>query len=134
MRKLEENDQVLLFDEVNERSLVDHLAGYLNDRFDGYAVDVEYNRQRNRAKKYKTVGQPARRIFPDLVVHERGTDNNLLALQCKKSTNPENRAKDKQTLEEMKRDHGYRCAVLVEIQVGEGRAPRDGVDLIWIPE
>ena len=132
LQELEENDHCLLAWDAHERSIVHRLACYLEGRFDGYSVDVEYNRQGHRNDP-KRVERPRRRRFPDIVAHKRGVDkNNLLAIECKKSSNRTSRDADKKTLENLKSDHGYKYAVFIEIQVGKDPAPRDRFSLEWI--
>ena len=124
LKELEEKDHFLLAWDAHERSIVHRLACYLEGRFDGYSVDVEYNRQ-GAGGDPKRVKKPRRRRFPDIVVHERGRKNNLLAIECKKDSNRTSRAADKKTLEDLKRDHDYKYAVFIEIRVGKDPAPRD---------
>ena len=132
LKELEEKDHFLLAWDAHERSIVHRLACYLEGRFDGYSVDVEYNRQGDRNDP-KKVEKPRRRRFPDIVAHERGSDkNNILAIECKKSSNRTSRDPDKKTLEDLKRDHGYKYAVFIEIRVGKDRPHRGGFDLKWI--
>lgn len=132
LQELEEKDHFLLAWDAHERSIVHRLACYLEGRFEGYSVDVEYNRQ-GAGGDPKRVKRPRRRRFPDIVVHERGPgENNLLAIECKKSSNRTSRAADKKTLEDLKADHGYKYAVFIEIQVGKDPAPRDRFSREWI--
>ena len=132
LQKLEEKDHCLLAWDAHERSIVHRLACYLEGRFHGYSVDVEYNRQGDRNDP-KRVERPPRRRFPDIVAHQRGTDkNNLLAIECKKSSNRTSRDPDRKTLRDMKCDHGYKFAVLIEIQVGKDHTSRDRFRLDWI--
>ena len=73
-------DDDLLQRNVNERSITHKLAEYLQRQFEGLKVDCEYNR---RGKDPKTL---QKRIFPDIIVHDRGdSDNNRLVIEVKKS-------------------------------------------------
>jgi hypothetical protein len=100
------NDSFLLENDVNERSISHKLAEYLQILFPKWHVDCEYNRMKSRKmdKKYitKTLNLPitnlrsedtdAKTVYPDIVVHKRGTDSNLLAIEIKKKSN--NASKD----------------------------------------
>jgi hypothetical protein len=85
--------------DVTERNLCARLAMYLEDQLDPddeelapYFADVEYNRMREG--KIKTIIDHKQRVVEvccDLIVHSRGvleTDDNLLAIEMKKSTRP----------------------------------------------
>jgi hypothetical protein len=92
-RKLVRNDFHLLEADANERSLTHKLAEYLQDEFPEWHVDCEYNRNGDIPKRLignirnvlsdDTNGSS---VFPDIIVHQRGTDNNLLVIEAKKST------------------------------------------------
>lgn len=91
-RKLLRLDSKLFEFNVNERTLTQRLAHYLQPKFNCYKVDCEYNRN---IEGEKTLPIPPRRVrsddtnavtvFPDLVVHERGIHaKNLLVIEAKK--------------------------------------------------
>jgi hypothetical protein len=72
------------------------LAGYLEPFFGGWNVDCEYNRNHDDPKRLEIPGRnvrlddtQARTIFPDIIVHERGTDKNPLVIEMKKTTSKE---------------------------------------------
>ena len=76
---------------VGERSIVFRVAHYVQNlilkdsRYKNHVVDCEYNRHVCEIKK-----TPNRRIYPDVILHERGTDaNNLLVLEFKAYWNKE---------------------------------------------
>lgn len=98
--------------------------------------DFEYNRQVSQntsedklakttesknVKLYSVEGnsQIIKRIFPDLILHERNTNNNccVIEVKCKPSTslNGKNLLKDYQTLIGMLKAHNYQCAISVII-------------------
>ena len=92
--QLLEEDRFLLENDVNERSLSHKLAEYLQTRFPNWNVDCEYNRNHNLVKKLniELPGSSAEdtegtTVYPDIVVHRRNTDENLLVVEIKKSTN-----------------------------------------------
>src|SRR5215213_1925640 len=78
---------------VGERSITHRLADHLRASFKGWDVDCEYNRDGHDQKK---VPLPNRHdpelientcVYPDIIVHIRGTKNNLLIIEAKKSSN-----------------------------------------------
>ena len=66
----------------------------MTPRFPLYSVDIEYNRK-GLGVDPKDIEMPGAngvsttsKVFPDIIVHERGTNvRNLLVVEVKKSTN-----------------------------------------------
>lgn len=84
------NDRYLLDKEVNERCICGALAMELYDyikhndtKYKDYNVDVEYNRNVKDKKQMN-----GNNIIPDLIMHKRKTDENLIVLEMKKDTRP----------------------------------------------
>jgi hypothetical protein len=72
-------------------------------------VDCEYNRDGHSVKQAN-----GRIVVPDIIVHRRGTPNNLLVIEVKKSNTEEDLAK----LKEFKTCHlGYRNALFLKVSV-----------------
>lgn len=112
------NDGHLLIVEANERSITHKFAEYIQMEFPEYNVDCEYNRNLYGEKTVPiweartdklisellqpktTAGQKARiiqkmldgevSVYPDIIVHHRGTKDNFVVIEAKKSTNIEN--------------------------------------------
>lgn len=105
------NDSWLIFKDLSERSITHKLAEYLQSQFSEYNVDCEYNGNEERGEggrkrisvlkedleklgllKEKEISDfntdfIDRSVFPDIIVHKRGTnDNNLCIVEVKKST------------------------------------------------
>ena len=102
------NDAYLLQKDINERTIAHKLATYLQYTFPEYHVDCEYNGNvlRDNGKKYiillkeglQRLGQLKpkeekidkeiikRLVYPDIVIHKRGTPKNLCIIEIKKST------------------------------------------------
>ncbi len=107
-----QNDAHLFTFDANERSITHKLAGYLQAEFPEWNVDSEYNRD---GEDVKTVPPWERRreellekleteitqkqrntierildggisVYPDIIVHHRGTTNNLVVIEAKKSS------------------------------------------------
>lgn len=128
------HEEFELFDlDVNERSMTHALARRLESWFPGYSVDCEYNRDgidpkilldgqhvQNANELYSTeadVGD-ARTVYPDIIVHKRGSSENLLVIEAKKSTD-KSLCLDKLKLQEYKTQLGFKVAFQVILPVGE---------------
>lgn len=82
---------------VSERNMVFHFARYLIELLDGteyerLSVDCEYNKNALDEKGYKEIiynyDHIYHKIYPDLLLHKRGTNNqNVLAIEFKKYNN-----------------------------------------------
>ncbi len=92
IERLQEHYMYLLTTDANERSITHHLAVYLQQEFQCWDVDVEYNRDGHGVKRL-SLGLPsapsedtnAVTVYPDIVVHRRGdNDYNLLVVEVKK--------------------------------------------------
>ena len=86
------HDTYLLRCAANERSMTHKFAGYLQQQFPRWHVDCEYNRQGAATKRLGWLAQPsvhaadldARSVYPDIIVHQRGFERNLLVMEAKK--------------------------------------------------
>lgn len=107
--EVKRNDHQLLINDLSERSISYKLGVYLNYKFPGYHVDCEYNgyARSDNQKKYIIILRQKiidlgrlrdsdrdkyllkRSVYPDIIVHKREEDNNLLIIEVKKSTNNE---------------------------------------------
>jgi len=84
-----------------EENLVNHLSRHLEKYFPEWTVDneVEKNNERQR---------------PDIIVHKRGTDNNLFAIEVKKNDNLNAIKEDIKKLEDiMLGDYHYEDAIFI---------------------
>ena len=67
-------------------------------------------------------------IVPDIIVHQRGTDErNLLVIQIKKETNREPRTHDVDVLRAMKQEFAFQHALLLDLPAGPGATTRRAV-------
>ena len=102
-------DQYLLKHDVSERALSHRLAVHVERALESkegsigrWNVDCEYNRdvtnphypysKRLDLPKVHDISNEepfARTVFPDIIVHRRGTTENLLVIEIKKTNNPE---------------------------------------------
>jgi hypothetical protein len=139
LAKLLAQDSDLLQNDVNERSITHKLAEHLKGEFQDWHVDCEYNRNHDRVKRLKFVKNRAIEIddtdgtsvFPDIIVHRRQTDENLLVIEVKKSTSPKSKDFDLAKLQAFKEELGYTHALFILLGTGE-RHPEP--KLIWIDE
>jgi hypothetical protein len=84
-------DSDLLENEVNERSISHKLAEYLQPHFPDWNVDCEYNRKGPHPKVLEGISECSEqkktdRIYPDIIIHRRNTDHNLLVIEMKYSS------------------------------------------------
>ncbi|MFA5423717.1 MAG: hypothetical protein WC374_07645 [Phycisphaerae bacterium] len=119
------NDEYLLHTEVNERALTHQFAVYLADEFLGYSVDCEYNRNGIDKKKLRSFRKEiysddteGATVYPDIIVHHRGTKSNFIVIEAKKTSNKNQ--EDIRKLEAYKKELGYKYAVFVQFPVGKG--------------
>jgi hypothetical protein len=98
----------------------------LQAEFPKLRVDCEYNRHGNEIKRLRVPRDDidwddteAKTVFPDIVVHERGNDeNNLLVIEVKKSSNNQNVQFDKNKLEAFTIEpYRYHFGLFLEISV-----------------
>lgn len=121
------NDAFLFEADAHERTIAARFALYLLPYFPEHQIDPEYNRH---GLNPKVVDLPAncggrRRVIPDIVVHQRGRDDeNLLIIQIKKETNPEPRECDRAVIAAMKDQLGYSYGVLIDFPAGNGAKNR----------
>ena len=117
LQKVVQDDLYLLEHYIHEPTLSHRLAVYLESEFPGFNVDCEYdgNIDAENGKKYIYIlkqkaiqlgsikaGEDEqeflyRCIIPDIIVHKRGhngSENNLLIIEVKKSSNPDDGAWD----------------------------------------
>ena len=136
IEQLLRSDSEMLFADVNERSISHRLAIYLEQYFTGWNVDCEYNRNHDDPKRLDIQRRDIRSddtqatiVYPDIIIHRRGTDENLLVVEIKKTTSQEKDEYDLGKLEAFKDQLGYHFSVFIKIQTN-GEA---GVDKIkWI--
>src|SRR6202011_5448742 len=83
----------LLEKDLGERTLTHRLAVYVEKQFAGWEVDCDYSRLGERTLRLprgsivSTDDHLGKSIYPDIVVHQRGIPNNLLAIAARKAAN-----------------------------------------------
>jgi hypothetical protein len=109
---------------VNERSITHKLAEHMQPLFPRWDVDCEYNRRESRPKRLALdFGQidpddtVAKTVYPDIIVHRRGTKENLLVIEFKKADG-ESEEKDLEKLRAFQIDEAYRYKFGLFLRLG----------------
>src|SRR5690606_29531179 len=110
---------------ANERTLTHTFAIYLQQLLPDMHVDCEYNRHDNNPKEMflscgagDTYDTDAQTVYPDIIIHQRRCDNNLLVIEFKKTSSRVSEEKDFLKLYEYKRQLHYQYALFIEFDVG----------------
>jgi len=118
-----DRERYLLQVDASERSMAHRLAIYLERRLAGWDVDCEYNRDGHMPKEVHLESDDdmahGSHVFPDIIVHHRGSGENLLVTEIKKSNSSVADQLDLRKLEAYGRELGYRHRLFVRLQVGE---------------
>ena len=131
--QLLEKDRYLLKIDANERAISHRLGMYLQLLFTDWHVDCEYNRNLDQIKRlehYEEFFDEKQRVwsiaetdpitvFPDIIIHERGTRNNLLVVEMKKTTSKVSNDFDFEKLREFKNQYGYPYALFLKLISGQ---------------
>ncbi len=113
-------DKTLFEDAANERTISGKLSTYLASEFPNMEVDPEYNRDMHEVKRLEQ-----KRINPDIVIHHRVSEDNLLVIEIKKSPpyslSYEEVKKDIERLKKMTSDskYHYKFGLFILFYVGE---------------
>lgn len=122
LHKLLRKDRYLIKKDVNERSITHKLAEYLQSELPKWHVDCEYNKDDHKPKslslrcqsgRLKADDVHARTVYPDVIVHRRGTSQNRLVIEVKKSSNPDGPECDVEKLEAFRKQLSYQYAVFI---------------------
>lgn len=125
LNQLMRSDAEILVNDINERSISHRLATYLEPYFSGWNVDCEYNRNHDNPKRLniqrrniESDDTQATTVFPDIIIHRRGTDENLVVIEMKKTTSQEQDDYDLGKLNAFKDQLGYQFAIFIKVQTG----------------
>lgn len=101
---LKEEKEIIGID-INERTLSARLMFHLQtllledelyrEKYKSYSVDCEYNRMNKDMKKIIQEDNVVNLIYPDIILHRRNSNNNLMAIEMKKICSNDNEAKNK---------------------------------------
>lgn len=109
------NENYLFENNSSERNMVFHFARYFtvllnNTYLKDYNVDCEYNKNKLGYKEIMyNFDNKQHKIYPDLILHERGSNkNNILAIEFKKFNNYNKLSKEKDyyKLKALTNNHG----------------------------
>jgi len=121
-------DSLLLQLDVNERTISHQLAIYIKREFPDWDVDCEYNRNHDDIKRLRLPRERvasddtfASTVFPDIIIHRRRTDENLIVIEMKKSSNPQSPKRDLLKLNAFKNQLGYKYAIFIKFSVGKDK-------------
>jgi len=94
-----EKEKFLLENNLNERTISHKLAEQLQKEFPDWDVDCEYNRKFGKIKKLhpetiKSDDADAKTVYPDIIIHHRHTDDNLLIIEIKKNASRSDKKDD----------------------------------------
>lgn len=126
VQQLLEMDAELLIRDLHERTITGRLADHLRPHFPEWHVDCEYNRDDHEIKRVN-----GNIVVPDIIVHHRGTQENLLVIEVKKSNTRAPDEEDINKLHAYRESHlRYQNGLFLKLLVGEG-AP--GVSrFLWV--
>lgn len=127
-------DKDLAYADPAERALVARIRDLLHGQYEGWSIDLEWNRREDVIKRLRyglsddeLIGKDA--IVPDLIVHRVGKRENLLVVEVKKATNKDFDG-DIWKLKGMTEQAGpyaYSVGLHLVIDVKTGTAPRSNV-------
>lgn len=125
----------LLVNNCAEQAITHRLAVLLERYFDEWDIDCEYNRNQDEVKRlmYAISSEhqaTEKDVVPDIIVHKRMTENNLLVIEVKKSTNSEPDEKDLAKLCAFKEQLGYQNALFIRFLVGSDTP--DIQRMVWV--
>lgn len=136
LSRLLSDDIFILAANANERSISHRLAMYLEDEFPEWNVDCEYNRDGYDQKRLDLRPQTmssddteGTTVYPDIIVHKRGTNDNLLVIEIKKTSGGAG-DEDREKLRAFKGQLGYGFALFVRFDVNERAGSID--EIAWI--
>jgi hypothetical protein len=127
-------DKDLAYADPAERALVARIRDLLHGQYDGWSIDLEWNRREDVIKRLRyglsddeLISKDA--IVPDLIVHRVGKRENLLVVEVKKATNKDFDGDiwKLQGMTEQAGPYGYAVGLHLVIDVKAGTAPRSDV-------
>jgi len=134
--RLCDHDKILFENDASERSICHRLALYLEDEFPDFDVDCEYNCDCNDPRLVKRLyseklleivreNNPEFRgdsvtVYPDIIIHHRNTNRNLLVIEAKKTTSGVSVEYDMEKLRAYKKELGYVFAKFLKFGTRKG--------------
>lgn len=128
--QLYSRDKALFELDASERAITHKLAEHLQAEFMDWNVDCEYNRRGLRPKVLVMPPEAVRpdeseavTVYPDIIVHRRGTDDNFLVIEVKKERGSAN-THDREKLMAFGSDPNYRYQLGLFLRLGEDGCSR----------
>ena len=131
LRDFFHKDSKLLELDANERSISHKVGEHLQVQFSGLNVDCEYNRKKdkkqegyehNRKHAIQAKTSKNKKVFPDIIVHERGSDeNNCLVIETKKKGRSIEEDCEKLKVFTGPKDYGYKVGLLLVFGVKKNK-------------
>jgi hypothetical protein len=124
VREFYAREQYLFERDLGERTLTHRLAVHLENHFQGWQVDCDYDRLGERTLRLpkgsivSTDDHNGKSIYPDITVHQRDIPNNLLVIEVRKETNHQPIGHDQHKLRGLTDPHiwfAYRVGVLLTL-------------------
>src|SRR3954466_2382918 len=124
LREFYARETHLLEKDLGERALTHRLAVHVEKQFPGWDVDCDYNRLGERTLRLpkgtiiSTDDEIGKSIYPDIVVHQRGIPNNLLAIEVRKASNHQPPEHDQHKLRGLTDPHlwfAYRIGIFLTL-------------------
>ena len=133
LRQFYRNDYALVEYRVAERALTHKLAEHLQRRFKGFSVDCEYNKvgRGDPKRVWAFIASLSCRsqlqcsgdcdecagnkcvVFPDIIVHTRGEDENLIAIEAKTEWGKGDQTRDLLKLKALAESKNYRYELCI---------------------
>ena len=116
--------------DIHERTITHRLAMYLDSLFmdKSYNVDVEYNRMRDRygdgddvgnlmgkRLKWENSGEGSDYVYPDIIVHKRDSNQNLVEIEVKMAWKNRKCDLDYTKINEYMEQLGYQFGIYIEL-------------------
>jgi hypothetical protein len=143
---LVKKDVYLLENDVHERSISHKFAEYLQILFPDLNVDCEYNKKGDATeiltKKIRIVHNSNEKecsVYPDIIIHQRHTTNNLLIIEIKKKISNKTKEWDIEKLQFFteSKDYHYLFGLFIEFDgpnISDSKWYADGEIITGIPE
>ena len=139
---LVKKDVYLLENGVHERSITHKFAEYLQIQFPDLNVDCEYNKKGELpgiSTKKIPIDEKECSVFPDIIIHQRHTKNNVLIIEIKKKISNKTKEWDIEKLQFFTKseDYHYLFGLFIEFDgsnISDCKWYADGEIIRGIPE
>ena len=116
LNELYKKDKILIKNETHEITISHKIACYLTNKFENWDVDCEYNRDLENPKECNYKLNENKYIRPDIIIHKRNINKNLLVIEIKKDANYKDKQQDIKKLKCMIKEYNYKYALFINIR------------------